>query len=189
MEEYRVIALIAEGFEETEAIAVIDLLRRSDINVSLVSITNEKIIKSARGISVICDEIFDDINLDNYELVFLPGGMPGTRNLAESKEVISILKDFDKKNKLIAAICAAPMILGKLGLLNKKNAVCFPGFEKDLIGANVLFDNVIMDENIITSRGMGTAIDLGLFLVSKIRGEEFSKNLERTIVYNSRRES
>ena len=184
MAEYRVIALIAEGFEETEAIAVIDLLRRAEICVSLVSITNEKIIKSARGISIICDEVFDDINPDKYNLIFLPGGMPGTKNLMESKAVIDLLEDFNKKEKLIAAICAAPMILGKLGILNKKNAVCFPGFEKDLEGANVLFDDVIMDGNIVTSRGMGTAIDLGLFLVSKVKGEEVSENLKRTIVYN-----
>lgn len=155
---------LAEGFEETEAITVTDILLRAGVNVELISISDNLFVKGAHGIEIKANHLVRDIS-DDVELLFLPGGMPGAVNLGKCGRLTELLIQADKNNKRIAAICAAPSVLGILGLLKGKRATCYPGFEPALEGAEFVTDKVVTDGNITTSRGMGTAVDLGLELV------------------------
>lgn len=176
-----VYTILAEGFEEIEALAVVDILRRADIDIKTVSASGEKTVKGAHGIEVTADETEFS---KEYDVLFLPGGYPGYVNLENNAKVISLIKDADSKGKIIAAICAAPSILGKLGILSGKTACCYPSFEQDLKGAKVVFDDVAADGNIITSRGAGTAHKLAFKLVEIIRGKECANELSKGMIYN-----
>ena len=169
---------LANGFEEIEALCPLDLLRRA---VTTVGIGSE-VIRGSHGITVHAD-IPDIMYRDSSpEMIILPGGMPGAKNLDESKTVDIAIKTAAKKSAYIAAICAAPFVLGKRGLLEGKNATCFPGFEDELLGANIIRDSgVVVDGNIITARGMGVAQKFGLTLVSLLCGEEKAKQIEKSI--------
>ena len=156
---------LADGFEEIEALAAIDILRRADIPVLTVGITG-KTVSGAHKINVTADVLPDDVK--NITGIILPGGMPGTKNLEKSDFVINTIKEVNKAGGLIAAICAAPSILGHLNLLNGKNATCFPGFEKDLFGANVTKSGVAVDGNIITANGPGAALEFGFAITDYI---------------------
>ena len=176
-------AFLAEGFEETEAIAVIDVLLRAEIETKIVSTTKDKCVKGAHGITICGDILFEEGDYSDAEILFLPGGMPGKINLQKFQPLRELLKKQNECNKKIAAICAAPGILGDLGILEGKEATCFPGFEKELIGATFLEKKVVKSENIITSRGMGTAIDMGLELVRILKGDKCSSDLAAKIQY------
>ena len=172
---------LANGFEEIEALCPLDLLRRAGVEVTTVGIGSE-VIRGSHGITVHAD-IPDIMYRDSSpEMIILPGGMPGAKNLDESKTVDIAIKTAAKKSAYIAAICAAPFVLGKRGLLEGKNATCFPGFEDELLGANIIRDSgVVVDGNIITARGMGVAQKFGLTLVSLLCGEEKAKQIEKSI--------
>lgn len=173
--------LLADGFEEIEALTVVDILRRAEINIELVSINSSKEVKGAHDITVTADKTINEIN--DYDMIFLPGGYPGYINLENSAEVINILSQCDASKKYIAAICAAPSILGKQGMLHNKIACCFPGFESELKGAEVSFDEVVVCENIITSRGAGTAHKLGFKIVELLKGKDVADRLANTMIY------
>ncbi len=177
-----VYTFLADGFEEIEALSVVDILRRAEIEVKIISVDDNKQVTGAHGIKVVADDIIGD--LTDGELLFLPGGMPGVTNLEASKNVMSVIRDYLSKGKYIAAICAAPSILGKMGILQGKKAVCYPGFEKYLDGAEVLTDKVVIDANIITSRGAGTASDLGFAIVSLLKDNETAKKLKTGMIYD-----
>ena len=179
----KVAAFLAEGFEEVEALTVIDLLRRGNVDVTTVSIMGDKLVKGGHDIPVKADALFEDLNYDGFDMLFLPGGGLGTQNLKAHKELAKVILDFDRKGKKLAAICAAPTVYGELGILKGKNATCYPGCESGLLGANYITDSVVEDSHFITSRGVGTAIDMGLKLVSVFKGEEASKALGKAIVY------
>ena len=151
---------LANGFEETEAIGCLDVLRRAEIDVKTVGIGGKQITGS-HGVTVIADIEADAVDCDKMEGVILPGGMPGTTNLQADKDVISAVKYCAENNKLIAAICAAPMILGELGILRGKMAVCYPGFEKHLEGAIIEDTFVAIDGNVITGKGAGASMLFG----------------------------
>lgn len=173
---------LAEGFEEMEAIAPVDLLRRSDKDVLTVGVGG-KIVYSSRGIPVVADIEENEIKLDEkLELIILPGGMPGTINLEKSQNVQKAIDYCMEQNIYIAAICAAPSILGHKGILEGKNAVCFPGFENQLIGANVKTDGVCADGNIITARGAGVSIEFGLKIIEILISLVESKQLGEKII-------
>ncbi len=157
--------LLADGFEETEMIAPLDILRRAGIPVQTVGVTG-KTVTGAHGIPMTADILPEEVDKASAEGVVLPGGMPGTTNLQASAFVIDLVKTCAKENKLVAAICAAPMILGELGLLSGRKATCFPGFEVHLTGATVTSAPVTVAENIITGKGAGAALDFGAALVS-----------------------
>ena len=164
---------LADGFEETEAIAPIDMLRRAKKEVVTVGVTG-KVVTSSHGVPVTADITQDEIQLnDQLEMIVLPGGMPGTLNEEASEQ----------QNRYLTAICAAPSILGHRGLLNGKHAVCYPGFESALTGAEVGTEGVVQDGNIITARGAGVAIDFGLALVAALCGVEKSAEIRKGIVY------
>ena len=128
---------LAEGFEEIEAVTIVDVLRRAEVDAETVSITGERVVKGAHGIPVTADLLFEEADYDNCEMIVLPGGMPGTTNLGAHKGLEEQLKKFEEKNRWLAAICAAPMIFGNLGLLKGKKAVIYPGMEEHLKGAQV----------------------------------------------------
>lgn len=177
-----VYVFLANGFEEIEAIAPIDIMRRASLEVKTVGVTGNTVC-GAHGIEVGADITLSEVDIDSADLIFLPGGMPGTTNLMENKAVEDIiLKAYDKK-VLIAAICAAPMILGRLNLLNGRKAVCFPGFEKHLICADVLADSVAVDANIITAKGAGAAHKLGFKLVELLKDKKTADELHSSMQY------
>jgi 4-methyl-5(b-hydroxyethyl)-thiazole monophosphate biosynthesis len=174
---------LAEGFEETEALTVVDLLRRASIEITTVSVTGISMVKGSHAISVLADALFEEIDFSQAEFLILPGGMPGSLHLAEHKGLNNLLQNHNKKNKYIGAICAAPTVLGKLNMLHDREAICYPGFEKDLLGANISDKTLIQDSNIITAKGPGYAVDFGLYLVQLIKGKDKANEVARNFLY------
>lgn len=162
------IVVLAEGFEEIEAIAPIDILRRAGVRVSIVGIGTE-VIKSSRAVGVQTDKLLEDIE-ELPDAVILPGGLPGATNLAKSKVLAAFLKKMNAAGKLIAAICAAPAaVLAPLGILDGKKATCYPGCESDFSSKVICSqDSVVKDGNVLTSRGPGTAIEFALAIVKEL---------------------
>ena len=173
--------LLAEGFEEMEAIAPIDLLRRAGCTVETVSVGNELLVVGAHGIGIRADRLIADITTDALEAVVLPGGMPGTLNLEASEAVQSLIGYAHDNGLILGAICAAPSILGHRGFLEGKHAVCYPGFEKDLIGAMVETASVVTDGTVITAKGAGVADQFGLALVAVLVNEKTAESLREGI--------
>lgn len=174
----------ATGYEEVEALTVVDLLRRAEIETDMISVTGDLNVTSSHKVTVKMDRLFEQAD-ENADMLVLPGGMPGTTNLAQHKGLADMIHRFNEAGKYIAAICAAPTVYGKMGLLEGKNATCYPGMESDLKGANKLTDKVVIDGNIITSRGLGTAIDFGLALVALLKGIGTAEELASKIVYKA----
>jgi len=178
-----VYVFLADGFEEIEGLTVVDLLRRAGIEVQTVSIMESTLIHGSHGIEVKADLLFDEIGTEAVQLLVLPGGMSGTTHLAAHEGLARLLREQDAAGRRIAAICAAPTVLGQLGLLKGKTAVCYPGLEEKLTGASVTTNQVEICQNVTTSRGMGTAIPFGLSLVAQLRGEETADKLAKSIVF------
>ena len=177
-----VYVLLAEGFEEVEALTPVDLLRRAGVEVRLVGVTGATV-RGARGISVVNDLSMDEVDLAKADMLVLPGGMPGTTNLDEHPGVKRVVEDYVTSGKYVAAICAAPSILGGMGLLKGKRAACYPSVEDKLSGAVISRLPVVQDGNIITSRGMGTAIDFALKLTEILFDREKAEELAASIIY------
>lgn len=192
--ERRVAIFFAEGLEEVEALSPADILFRAGIPRDLVAITPERLVQTSHDVRVTCDRtIFDaDFSFDDYDLLFLPGGMPGTLNLKACAPLTQAVARFvaagagqGEKGKQVAAICAAPSILAELGLLEGRDATANPNFQHVLAehGARVHADApVVEDDNVITSQGMGTSVDLGLTLVRRLLGEEAASRVREGIV-------
>ena len=180
--EKTILIHLAFGFEETEAVTIIDVLRRAGFNVTIVSVTGFRKVTGAHHISVEADQLFEDVDYDHADMIILPGGMPGTTNLQNHPGLKEKLLQFQEENKTIAAICAAPMILGSLGFLQGKKAVCYPGFESDLTGATVLQSPFVVDGNIITGRGVGTALEFSLEIVRMFKGNQLAQELRSALV-------
>lgn len=180
----RVGIFLADGFEEIEGLTVVDILRRAGIDISMISINGKKKVTGAHGIALDTDEDIVQCDPDKLDMLVLPGGMPGTTNLAACEKLTEALKKADQEKRGIAAICAAPSVLGDLGFLKGKKAVCYPGFESRLTGAEVLAVPVVTDGHITTSRGMGTAIVFALELTKRLKDEETAKQVGRSILYN-----
>mgnify|MGYP002555592629 FL=1 len=179
----RLAIFLAAGFEEIEALTVVDLCRRSGLEIDMVSITEERRVTGSHGICVEADTVFAKATFEQYEMLILPGGMPGTKNLEAHGGLMEKLDTFFEEGKYIGAICAAPSVLGHRGILKGKKACCYPGFEEQLEGAEVTGAPVEKDGKVITSRGMGTAIDFGLAIVETFCGKEQADNLAKSIIY------
>lgn len=179
----KVYIFLADGFEEIEALTVVDVLRRAKIDISMVSVTGSELVTGAHGITTVADLKFDDTDYRDGDMLVLPGGMPGTVNLSKHDGLSRLLKEFHEKGKDLAAICAAPRILGTKGLLTGRSATCYPGNEESLLGARFQEADVVIDGNIVTSRGMGTAIDFSLALVRKLTNEAEAGKLAEAIQY------
>lgn len=179
----KVCVFFADGFEEIEGLTVVDILRRADVDTRMVSITEEKVVTGSNHITVKTDVCLKDADFSDTELLVLPGGMPGTKNLGACRELTDMLVQFHESGKKVAAICAAPSVLGDLGILKGKKATCYPGFEERLAGAEVIYDKVAQDGNVTTSRGMGTAIPFALSLVAQLVSEEKALEVKKSIIY------
>lgn len=173
---------LATGFEEIEAITVIDVLRRAEVDVKTLSITGELSVEGAHGIFVKADTLFEDANYKDCEMMVLPGGLPGTTNLGAHEGLIKELKAFEAKGGKIAAICAAPMVFGEEGLLEGKTAVIYPGMESHLKGAKIGTNDVEIDGNIITSKGPGTAMSFALALAGVLKGPAMVDSLKEAML-------
>ena len=173
---------LADGFEEIEALQTLDLLRRANIDVLTVGVTG-KVANGSHKIPVVCD--IDCASLpynSDFDMIILPGGMPGSTNLDKAECVEKYIKLALENDKLICAICAAPFILGKRGILKDKRATCFPGFENQLEGATVVDAGVVRDGNIITGRAMGSAHDFALTILEALQGKEAADKMRKTII-------
>ena len=163
-----IVVLLADGFEEIEALTPVDLLRREGLEVKTVGI-NGKIAVGAHKIPIVCDIISHEVPLDDVSMVVFPGGMPGALNLDASPFTDEIIKSVLKRNGHIAAICAAPLVLGRRGLLDGKRATCYPGFECELSGATATGEDIVTDGNITTARGMDVSLAFARELVRIIK--------------------
>ena len=176
-----VYTLLAEGFEEIEALAPVDLLRRAGVEVVTVSIEKERVVTGARGVPVMADIFFEELNEEKMQMVILPGGYPGYENLAKDERVANLLKRAYAKEIDIAAICGAPSILGGLDLLKGRVATCYPNMEH-LLGCEHSLEDVVEDGPFITSRGAGTALEFALALVARLKGRKVAEELRKGIV-------
>lgn len=173
---------LATGFEETEAVTIIDVLRRANLDVITVSVTGTLKVTGAHNISIEADLLYDEADYTHSNMIILPGGMPGTTNLMNHTGLVGQLKSFYQEQKWIAAICAAPMILGSLNFLQNRKAVCYPGFESYLTGASVVNEPFIVDGNIVTGKSPGTAMAFSLEIVRLLKGEQLAADVRVGLV-------
>ncbi|MGD9929276.1 MAG: DJ-1 family glyoxalase III [Mangrovibacterium sp.] len=173
---------LATGFEEIEAITIIDVLRRAGFKVTMVSVTGEKLVVGSHQIPVLADKLFDEVNYDEMDMILLPGGMPGAKNLDLHEGLKAQIIQFNQQQKPLGAICAAPLVLGHLQLLNGKRAVCYPGFENELTGALVNEEPAVVDKNIITGRGVGAALTFALKIVEMLDSKQKADQLAKAML-------
>lgn len=176
---------LAEGFEEIEGLTVVDILRRAGLTIDMVSITGSVKVTGSHGIEITADKTISATDFTTLDMIVLPGGMPGTKNLESCESLMKQVDTFAKEEKYLAAICAAPSIYGHRGLLSGKRACCYPGFESHLTGAKVTAAEVSVDGHMITSRGMGTAIPFALAIVETFCGKEKAEELAKSIIYKA----
>jgi 4-methyl-5(b-hydroxyethyl)-thiazole monophosphate biosynthesis len=179
----KVLVFLADGFEEIEGLTVVDLLRRAKIDTTTVSIMDQKQIMGAHEIPVIADVMFDEIKEEKADMVVLPGGMPGTLNLKAHKGVEAMILSNYNEDRYIAAICAAPSVFAQLGLLDGKTATSYPGFEEVLEKSNYVYDKVAVDGKIITSRGLGTAIEFAAKIIEILKDKKTAEEVLESIIY------
>ena len=175
---------LATGFEDIEALAPIDIMRRAGLPVETVSITGERIVTSAHAVGFVTDRLLSEIDFEDAELLFLPGGMPGATNLDACQPLREGLVAHYKAGRQIAAICAAPLVLGHLGLLEGRRATCYPGFETELYGADYTAALVEQDGQFITGKGPGAAMELGYVLVERLKDKPTADALREGMMYN-----
>ena len=179
----KILLLLAEGFEEVEALTTVDYLRRMDIIVDTCSIKGGKNVQGAHRIVVEADNLLDEINnINNYDGIVIPGGMPGATNLRSNDRVIQLVKEFNEEKKLIGAICAGPIVLQRAGIVKGKEITSYPGFDNDLKESIYKEDLVVQDGNIITARGPAVAVYFALKLIENLVGEEKALELRKDIL-------
>lgn len=176
---------MADGCEEIEGLTVVDVMRRAKLAIETISIMGRRQVTGSHQITFVTDTLLEEADYDSYDGIVLPGGIPGTPNLGANDIVKKVITRFAEEGKLVAAICAAPGVLGENGILKGKKATCHPGLEANLAGAEVTEENVVRDGNIITSRGMGTSIDFALEIVKYIDNKKTDiEHLKKQMVYH-----
>jgi 4-methyl-5(b-hydroxyethyl)-thiazole monophosphate biosynthesis len=173
---------LAPGFEETEAVTPIDILRRAGLDVEIISISSRKEVTSSHGITIVADSLFEDTVFSKGEMLILPGGMPGAKNLNDHAGLKKLILDYAGKGKYIAAICAAPMILGGMGLLKGEKAISYPGYEKQLLGAQVTEERVVVSGKFVTAKGPGVAVEFALKIVEILKGDAIAKEIASAFI-------
>ena len=181
----RALFFMAEGFEDAEAVITIDLLRRAQIDVSVVGIS-EQVVRGSRGMTITTDTTLSRVNTIG-DAIILPGGQPGTRNLSESPVLLKLIHDYHHQGQLCAAICAAPYVLYKAGVLKEHRFTCFPGTESTIHDGHFVKENVVKDKNIITSRAVGTAIDFALACISYLTDNSTADKVAESILFQTNR--
>ena len=179
----KVYIFLADGFEDIEGLTVVDLMRRAQIDIKTVSIKDIRDITTSHGIHMQTDLVFKETDFSDADMLVIPGGMPGTKYLGEYQPLCDLLTDFYKQGKKVAAICAAPTVFAQIGFLHGKKATAYPSCMDGLGDAVRLEDNVVVDGNITTSRGLGTAIDFSLSLISQLLGQEKADQIAESVVY------
>ncbi|MDN5342824.1 MULTISPECIES: DJ-1 family glyoxalase III [Oceanotoga] len=178
----KLIVFLADGFEEIEALTIVDVLRRAGVETDICSIKNKEVI-GAHNIKIIADKTLDEINENDYSSLYLPGGMPGAENLKNNEKLINIIKKFDKENKKIFAICAAPIVLSKANVL-KKEATSYPSFKEQIKIENYSEKPFVIDENIGTSRGPATALEFSFQILKELGFSKEAEELKISMLYN-----
>ncbi len=173
---------LASGFEEIESIAVIDILRRANMEITIVSIEKQLEVTGSHHVTIKTDVIFENVIFENIEWLILPGGMPGTTNLNKHEKLKEIIKEHYEKGGYIAAICAAPLILGDMNLLQGKSATCYPGYESHLKGALLSHEKIVDAGNIVTAKGAGVTIPFALKIVEKSKGMDKAQEIANKIM-------
>ena len=180
--EKKVAVHLAEGFEEIEAVSIIDVLRRANIETLVVSVTNNKAVTGSHGIQITADVLFEEVDYSAVDMIVLPGGLPGSNNLKNHSGLGKQILDFHKNGKPLGAICAAPLVFGNLGILKNQKATCYPGFENQLHGAEVTGAEVETSGKIITGKGAGVAIQFALKIVESLKGKTLADELAKKMV-------
>lgn len=180
----KVCVFLAEGVEEIEALTVVDICRRADVPLSMVSITGDKMITGSHKVTFEARELLEEVDFDAVDMIVLPGGMPGTLNLEACKPLMDQVERFHEQGKYLSAICAAPGIFGHRGMLKGRRACSYPDFESHLEGAQVTRNPVEVCDHFITSRGMGTAIEFALAIVARMKGQECADDIRKKIIYS-----
>lgn len=178
----KVAVVLAKGFEEVEALVVVDLLRRAEIYVDTVAL-DEIEVYGSHGILVQGDEVFEDTEFSQYDMIVLPGGMPGTLNLREHLGLREVLKQFDRQEKWIGAICAAPLVLSRCGILHHRKFTCYPSVESQIPEGVFERKEVVRDGHVITSRSLGSGISFALTLIEVLAGTEKKREVATSIVF------
>ena len=178
----KVYAFLADGLEEVECLGAMDILVRAGVEVTLVSVTGSRQVTGAHGFTITADKLFEETDPAEADVLFLPGGMPGTTNLKEHAGVGKVVKEHTQAGKYVGAICAAPTVLADLGLLKGKKITCYPTVEQEIQGAVLLRTPVAVDGNIVTGRGAGTAVEFALKLIEVLEGEEKAQEVAKAIV-------
>lgn len=179
----KVCVFFGTGYEEIEALTVVDILRRQGIDTQMVSVTDDRTVTGSHQIPVVMDSLIKDVDFDSVDMIVLPGGMPGTKNLEECSLLMEQTDAFLSCGKAVAAICAAPAVLGRRGHLKGKKAICYPGLEQELSGAEVVCEPAVRDGNIITGRGMGCAAAFALMIVEYLVDKKAADEMAEKIVY------
>lgn len=177
----KVVLFFADGTEEVEALTVVDVLRRAGAELTVVGVGTREVVGS-HGIRITADIAETELTAYDFDMVIVPGGLPGTTHLDESAVVDTVLREVHARGGILAAICAAPLVLGKRGYLQGKEAICYPGFESHLIGATLSEHRVCRDGNVITAAGMGVALDFALTLTEALYGTEKAESLRRSVL-------
>jgi protein deglycase len=180
-----ILVQLADGFEEMEALIPVDVWRRAGFTVKMVAISNQLTITGSHQIRVMADQLFEETNYQQADMIFLPGGMPGASNLDAHDGLRNQLINFHQQGKTLGAICAAPLVLGHNQILQHKKATCFPGFEKELYGAEITGAPVEVDGKVITGKGAGVALEFALEVVKQFKGEQFAIDLARKMQVHS----
>jgi 4-methyl-5(b-hydroxyethyl)-thiazole monophosphate biosynthesis len=180
----KALLFLATGFEEIESMCVVDTLRRAGVTILLAGLHEGPIVGS-RGVQMIPDSLLDELTVGDFDAVILPGGSPGYINLGADERVLEMVMKAYESGKLVAAICGASSILGKLGIVRGRKATIFPGKEAELVGATPVSDPVVVDDNVVTSQGPGTALEFAIKLVELLVGEQKAREVKRGLVMDS----
>ncbi len=175
--------MLANGFEISEAMLPLDILRRAGIQAITVSITDDEVVTASNGVPVIADTILQAADLSDGDMLFLPGGMPGSTNLSQCELLADYIKEYHAAGKYLAAVCAAPFVYGLMGLLQGKKATCYPGFEEKLLGADLQKKSVVLDGKMITGAGAGVGYELGHTMVTVLVGKETADQVLAKMMY------
>ena len=185
MMEKRVAVHLAEGFEEIEAVSIIDVMRRAEIRTLVVSVTGKKKVTGSHGIQITADILFEESDYNAVDMIILPGGMPGSDNLKNHIGLGKQILQFHSSGKLLGAICAAPIVFGNLGILKNQKATCYPGFENKLSGAEATGSEVEISGNIITAKGAGVAIKFALRIVEMLKDKALAEELAEKMIFRN----
>ncbi|MBP3902071.1 MAG: DJ-1/PfpI family protein [Blautia sp.] len=183
MADRNVYIFLADGFEDIEGLTVVDLMRRAGIRIQTVSITKTKKITTSHGIEMFTDITMDEADFADADMLVLPGGMPGTKYLGSCEPLLALLKEHYNNEGKIAAICAAPTVLSSLGFLKGRKATCYPSMMSQLDCREAVEDSVVVDGNITTSRGLGTALPFALSLIAQLLSDEKAEEIAASVVY------